>query len=127
MGNNSRQPIQKSAKLITQEITQYLDENFDIEDIWRISFISHSLGGIVARAVVSRLKRFQNKFYAFCSLASPHLGAKHQKSVVKIGMWFMKIFKGADSINQLELTDSEDIEGRNILLLLTIKEFRHFY
>lgn len=65
MGNKSRQSIQKSAKLIAKEIKEYLDKYFDIEDIGRISFISHSLGGLVARAVVPRLKRFQNKFYTF--------------------------------------------------------------
>lgn len=40
----------------------------------RISFICHSLGGIVCRAALPYLSDFNEKMFTFLSLAVPHLG-----------------------------------------------------
>lgn len=47
------------------------------------SFISHSLGCILCRAVISNntfRKRWQGKFHTFLSLSGPHLGLAYNRS-----------------------------------------------
>ena len=40
----------------------------------RISFIGHSLGGLIIRACLPELEKFSRKMWAFVTLSSPHLG-----------------------------------------------------
>jgi hypothetical protein len=47
---NSHHKIQKLAKMVSDEILEQLNEKFEYEEIGKISFVCHSLGGIVARA-----------------------------------------------------------------------------
>lgn len=42
--------------------------------IIRISFIGHSLGGLIIRAALPHLSKYQDRFYSYVSLSSPHLG-----------------------------------------------------
>jgi hypothetical protein len=81
------------------------------QDIDRISFICHSLGGIIARDVAVRLKKYQKKFYAYCSFATPHLGVSNQKGIKFLGMWLSKIFYGYECINHLTFQDADNIKG----------------
>jgi alpha-beta hydrolase superfamily lysophospholipase len=40
----------------------------------KISFIGHSMGGVIIRSALLHLKAFRDKFSVFISLSSPHLG-----------------------------------------------------
>ncbi len=49
-------------------IKTYYEES---DTIKKISFIGHSLGGIIIRAALPHLKNYSDKFYTFLSLATP--------------------------------------------------------
>lgn len=46
----------------------------------RLSFIGHSLGGIIIRAALPHLTEFKNKMYTFMTLSTPHLGYMYNSS-----------------------------------------------
>ena len=72
----------------------------------RLSFIGHSLGGIVIRAALPHLEEVKDFFYSYISLASPHLGYLSSKSkMVSAGLWFIKKWKRSRCLRQLSLTD----------------------
>ena len=81
------------------------------EQIYKGDLLKKDASGKVARAAASRLRRFEHKFYTFCTLATPHLGAIHQKTFIKFGMWFMKVFKSADCIYQLQFKDNDNFQS----------------
>ena len=108
----SRKSLVLSSKDMAKEINEYLSDNFMFQDIDRISFICHSLGGVIARDVAVRLKKYQKKFYAYCSFATPHLGVSSQKGFKSFGMWLSKIFYGYECLDQLTLQDADDVKGK---------------
>jgi len=62
---NSHAEIQKLAKEVADDIIEKLNEEFNIEDVCKISFICHSLGGIVTRAAFPYLLEYKDKFHAY--------------------------------------------------------------
>lgn len=62
--------MQMGMKL-SQEILKFIDE---IGHVDQISFICHSIGGVVARAALTFLGRLRSKFNFLITLGTPHLG-----------------------------------------------------
>ena len=72
----------------------------------RLSFVGHSLGGVVVRAALPHLEALKSRFYTYISLASPHLGYLASKSkMVSAGLWFIKKWKRSRCLRQLSLSD----------------------
>ena len=75
-----------------QEINHFIQTNK--LDFTKISFISHSLGGIITRATLPLIENLKDKMHLFLSLNSPHLGfIKNSHAHINLGMWFMKLYK----------------------------------
>ena len=75
-------------------------------NIGKISFIGHSLGGIIARASLHHLKDYKGKMFTYVSLSSPHLGTKKNKSfLVNAGMFFLNKIKKDVVIAELQMDD----------------------
>ena len=56
----------------------------------RISFIGHSLGGLIIRACLPELEKLQKKMWAFVTLSSPHLGYLYNNSkIINTGLWIL--------------------------------------
>lgn len=52
----------------------------------RLSFIGHSLGGLIIRSALPYLEEFKDKMHLFMTLSSPHLGYMyHQSKLVDAG------------------------------------------
>lgn len=57
---------------------------------YRISFIGHSMGGLIIRSAMPELQNYWGKFYCYMSFSTPHLGYLYQTStLVKAGLWFL--------------------------------------
>jgi triacylglycerol esterase/lipase EstA (alpha/beta hydrolase family) len=48
----------------------------------RISFIGHSLGGLILRAALPFLPEYADKMYTFITMGSPHLGYLYNSSTL---------------------------------------------
>eukprot|EP01071_Lankesteria_metandrocarpae_P008768 Lankesteria_metandrocarpae@DN5049_c0_g1_i1.p1 len=102
--------IRGMGRRLADEVSAKIQEWFPIESsLGRISFVVHSLGGLIARAAVPYLKRFAPKFHAFVSLSSPHLGYMHNSNrLVEAGLWVLKKWKKSICLQQLTMSDSKD-------------------
>lgn len=66
---------------------------------FRLSFIGHSMGGLIVRAAIPELKQFEDKLYTYMSLSSPHLGYLYQSStLIKAGLWILNTIHKCDSL-----------------------------
>lgn len=75
-----------------------------------ISFIAHSLGGIIVRSLVTRpaVSHLLPKLHLLLSICGPHLGTQHQTGVVSAGMWVIRKWYQSQSLIQLSLKDSSN-------------------
>lgn len=101
--------IQMGKKLAT-EVKSYIKEWNNGLIFKKISFIGHSIGGVIIRAALPNLEEFKDKFWFYLSLSSPHLGYVFSDStLIKTGMWVLKRWKGSKSLEQFMQNDNKDL------------------
>eukprot|EP00330_Aristerostoma_sp_ATCC50986_P009653 CAMPEP_0114586582 /NCGR_PEP_ID=MMETSP0125-20121206/9760_1 /TAXON_ID=485358 ORGANISM="Aristerostoma sp., Strain ATCC 50986" /NCGR_SAMPLE_ID=MMETSP0125 /ASSEMBLY_ACC=CAM_ASM_000245 /LENGTH=176 /DNA_ID=CAMNT_0001782073 /DNA_START=1316 /DNA_END=1843 /DNA_ORIENTATION=- len=73
------------------EVINYIQEWIPGNGLGRLSFIGHSLGGLIIRASLPYLEDYASKMHLFMTLSTPHLGYMyHNSKIVDAGMWFLK-------------------------------------
>lgn len=96
---------QMGAKL-AQEINTHISQYCPGNSLGKISFIAHSLGGLISRAALPYLSEHKQKMCNFITLSSPHLGYMYNSStIIDAGMWFLKTWKKSLCLQQLRMTD----------------------
>ncbi|CAK8694446.1 unnamed protein product [Clavelina lepadiformis] len=93
-----------TTKLI-DEILRYINNNYTSKsEPQKISFIGHSLGGLLIRSAIShdRMRHLRSQFHTFLSFSSPHLGTIFNTStLVNTGMWLIQKWKKSKCLQQL--------------------------
>jgi hypothetical protein len=75
----------------------------------KISFIGHSLGGLIVRAALPFLAEFGAMFFTFLTLSSPHLGYMSSSGkLFDAGMWVIKNWRKSVCLTQLSMTDQQN-------------------
>ena len=83
---------------LSMEVLTYLKDQ-KTHKIDRISFVGHSLGGLIVRSALPYLVKYQEKMHGYLSLTSPHLGYMYNtNSIISTGMWFLKRYHKSDSL-----------------------------
>jgi len=96
---------------LSQEIQQHVRESCPGSQLARISFIGHSLGGLIIRAALPYLDKFQDKMHGYLSLCTPHLGYMYKSSkIINAGLWVLKKWKKSQSLAQLSMTDRKELD-----------------
>ena len=84
---------------LANEIKAFIHKWTPGSSLGRISFVCHSLGGLIARAAIMYLSEYADLFYSFVSLGVPHLGYLNGESnLVNMGLWFLKFWKDSFSL-----------------------------
>ena len=93
-----------------------------------ISFLAHSLGGIVVRSLVTRqaIAHLIPSFHFFLSICGPHLGTQYQTGMVSAGMWFVRKWYQSQSLLQLSLKDSSNLRDTFLYQLSEAQTFECF-
>jgi pimeloyl-ACP methyl ester carboxylesterase len=95
---------------LADEVRLCIQRNFEEPKDAIISFVGHSMGGIIARACLARLPQFSKQFGFFFSLSTPHLGYLNGVDTkIKAGMWFMRKMNKVLSLDQLAMEDGESL------------------
>jgi hypothetical protein len=96
---------------LANEVKTFLKDWYNGIIFKKISFIGHSLGGLIIRACLPHLKEYSSKFYMYMSLSTPHLGYTYSASkIIDAGMWFLKAWKKSKSLEQISLSDGKTME-----------------
>jgi alpha-beta hydrolase superfamily lysophospholipase len=100
-------------------VINFINENLPLSSLGRLSFIGHSMGGLIVRAALPHLSKFTSKMFTYLSLGSPHLGYHYSSSkLVEAGIWFLKKWRKSASLAQLSECSSHD----HFLMQLSMKE-----
>lgn len=112
---------------LANEVKQYIQSFCPISCLARISFIGHSMGGLIIRASLPHLEEFKDKFYSYMSLSSPHLGYMYNSNkLFDAGMWVLKKWRKSKCLQQLSMTDAKNMEDTCIYKLSCAKGLQWF-
>ena len=102
--------IIQMGKKLASEVKSYIKEWNNGLIFSKISFIGHSIGGVIIRAALPNLEEFKDKFWFYISLSSPHLGYVYSDStLIKTGIWVLNRWKGSKSLEQFMQNDNSDL------------------
>lgn len=103
--------IFEMGERLANEVKQYIQSFCPVSCLARISFIGHSLGGLIIRASLPHLEEFKDKFFTYMSLSSPHLGYMYNSSkLFDAGMWVLKKWRKSKCLTQLSMSDQKNLE-----------------
>eukprot|EP00330_Aristerostoma_sp_ATCC50986_P009737 CAMPEP_0114596742 /NCGR_PEP_ID=MMETSP0125-20121206/18879_1 /TAXON_ID=485358 ORGANISM="Aristerostoma sp., Strain ATCC 50986" /NCGR_SAMPLE_ID=MMETSP0125 /ASSEMBLY_ACC=CAM_ASM_000245 /LENGTH=158 /DNA_ID=CAMNT_0001800311 /DNA_START=1499 /DNA_END=1975 /DNA_ORIENTATION=+ len=109
------------------EVINYIQEWIPGNGLGRLSFIGHSLGGLIIRASLPYLEDYASKMHLFMTLSTPHLGYMyHNSKIVDAGMWFLKKWKGSKCLTELSMTDAPKLEDTYLYKLSKSKGLNWF-
>ncbi|CCD63891.1 DUF676 domain-containing protein [Caenorhabditis elegans] len=103
--------ITTMAHNLLSEVREYVEEARN--DIQRISFLAHSLGGVIVRSAVGLAPEVEmqwmiDRCYTLMTINSPHLGLAYVQKHIHWGVQFVKWWKKSRSMEQLSFRDSVD-------------------
>jgi hypothetical protein len=112
---------------LATEVKQYIISFCPASCLSKISFIGHSLGGIIVKASLPHLAEYSSKFFTYISLSSPHMGQMFGKSsLVDAGLWVLKKWRKSKSLMQLSMTDESTMENTCLYRLSELPGFCWF-
>ena len=96
--------IEDLGHRLAVEVKNYLNSKA-LKDM-EISFIGHSLGGLIIRSSLKYLQLYKKNFKSFITLCSPHLSYLHHTStLVTTSLWVMNKLKKDQSMIELTMQD----------------------
>jgi hypothetical protein len=103
--------LTEMGKRLANEVKAFIKDWNEGSVFNRISFIGHSIGGLIIRASLQFLSEYSNKMWMYISLSSPHLGYIYSNSkIIGAGIWLLKTWKKSLCLEQLSLSDSKDLK-----------------
>ena len=113
---------------LAQEVKQFIHAFCPIQCLAKISFIGHSLGGLIIRSALPHLEsELKDKFFTYMSLSSPHMGYMYNSNkLFDAGMWFLKKWRKSKCLLQLSMTDSKSTEDTALFKLSLASGLQHF-
>ena len=106
---DTTQDIWEMGLKLAAEISKVIEINTKHEDLNSISFIGHSLGGLIIRAALPHLVQFKDYFKTFMTFSTPHLGVGASDSkLVETGLSFISSWKKMKALDQMSLKDHDD-------------------
>lgn len=120
--------IEEMGKNLAEEIFDFFDDEEDVgESVTKISFIGHSMGGIIIRCALPHLGQYKKMMHGYCSLSSPHLGyASCKNKILNVGLWAFQKWKKPKSLAQLSMTDAVNIKETFMYKISKFKGFKWF-
>ena len=106
---NTDGDIGEMGKKLAEEIRYYIGFSFpNLDNLKKITFLAHSLGGLITRAALPLLDKYKGKMWSFISLSSPHFGYMYSAGLISAGLWVLKKWYGAKSLEQLSFSDDKN-------------------
>ena len=99
--------IEEMGLRLSEEVTTYISSLPSSLIVTKLSFIGHSLGGIIIRTALCYLQDYKRIMHLYLSLGSPHLGcAQFSNKLVEAGLWILSKLRNSTCIQQLTFKDS---------------------
>ncbi|CAG9316223.1 unnamed protein product [Blepharisma stoltei] len=107
---------------LAQEVMNFISEWCPNKSLGRLSFIGHSLGGLIIRSALPYLEQYSSRMHLYMSFSSPHLGYMYNSSrIIDAGMWLLKKWRKSRCLQQLTMGDNRNMRQTFMYELSTKK------
>lgn len=94
---------------LAQEVTNYVCDWCPGSALGRLSFIAHSIGGLIVRSALPLLHEYSEKMFTLLTFSSPHVGYFLKNiSLFHLGLKVLQSWRGSTCLTQLSMADSPD-------------------
>ena len=103
--------INEQGERLAEEVKQYILEYCPGKNLEKLSFVGHSMGGLICRAAFPLLSQYQDRFHTFCTFGSPHMGYMYKSTkLFNTGMWIFRKWNKQPSLSQMAMDDHTVVE-----------------
>ena len=108
--NNTEGDIFDMGEKLAAEVKAYILEWFPRNKLGKLSFIGHSLGGLIIRTALPHLSDYASKMHLFLTLSTPHLGYMYNSSkIIDAGIWVLRKWRRSTALQQLSMSDDDEV------------------
>jgi len=124
---NTEGDISDMGIRLAQEVVNYVCDWCPGSTLGRLSFMAHSMGGLIVRAALPLLHEYRNKMHTVITFSSSHLGLFQDKiSLFNTGFWVLKQWRKSLFLQQVSMTDTTDPRESFLFKLSKSKGFEFF-
>jgi len=125
--DNTEGDINDMGIRLAQEVVNYICDWCPGSALGRLSFVAHSLGGLIVRAALPLLHEYSNKMFTFVSFSTSHLGIFGDKiSLFNTGFWMLKKWRNSMFLQQVSMTDHDNPRETFLYKLAKLRGFELF-
>lgn len=122
--NMQEKSIQELGRNLAHEVETFVSK---FTKYSKISFVGHSLGGVIIRAAMPFLKKLRPYMCSYVSISVPHLGCRNNKNLlVNLGMNLLVSVKKDTIIKQLQMNEHPDPK-KTFLYKLSHNDCLHWF
>jgi len=112
---------------LAQEVVNYICDWCPGSALGRLSFIAHSIGGLIVRAALPLLHEYSSKMFTFLTFSTAHVGYFLKNiSLFHMGLRVLQSWRQSMCLAQLSMTDSPDPKETFLYRLSKTKGFEFF-
>merc|ERR1719223_2174164 len=112
---------------LAQEVVNYICDWCPGSTLGRLSFVAHSMGGLIVRAALPLLHEYAAKMFTFMTFSSSHLGLFQDKiSLFNTGFWVLRQWRKSLFLQQVSMTETTDPRETFLYRLSKARRFEFF-
>lgn len=112
---------------LAQEVVNYICDWCPGSALGRLSFVAHSIGGLITRAALPLLHEYKSKMFTFLTFSSAHVGYFLKNiSLFHVGLRALQTWRQSECLSQLTMADKQDPRETFMYKLSKAKGFEYF-
>mmetsp|Transcript_58408 Transcript_58408/g.148414 ORF Transcript_58408/g.148414 Transcript_58408/m.148414 type:complete len:810 (+) Transcript_58408:195-2624(+) len=112
---------------LAQEVVNYICDWCPGSALGRLSFIAHSIGGLIVRSALPLLHEYSSKMFTLLTFSTPHVGYFLKNiTLFHMGLRVLQSWRQSTCLAQLSMADNDDPRETFLYRLSQTKGFEFF-
>lgn len=107
--DNTDGDVNEMGIRLAQEVVNYVNDWCPASALGRLSFIAHSMGGLIVRAALPLLSEYSSKMHTMLTFSTPHAGYfMNSLSLFHVGLQILQTWRQSQCLSQISMADHSD-------------------